>query len=192
MRIIAGKYGRRRLASPRSGIRPTSDRLRETLFNVLGESVVGSIWLDLFAGSGAVGIEALSRGARLVLFNDKSPGAIKLLRLNLERCGVERGYDIFQKDAFTLLNGLRGLRAGFVFLDPPYDFPRHLRLLDKIGDSLRLGPEGIVLLELFKKTQLHLPAAKWQTLNTLRSGDSQMLVLRPQSEEGASGAEHAP
>src|SRR5215472_2496547 len=95
MRIIAGKYRSRRLAAP-AGVqtRPTSDRLRETLFNVLGASVEGSVWLDLFAGSGAVGIEALSRGASMVHFVEHSRRAAELIGANLASLGIEQGFRI--------------------------------------------------------------------------------------------------
>src|SRR5208282_4770950 len=101
MRIIAGMYGSRRLEAPPGwNTRPTSDRLRETLFNVLaprinlmsgGGSSGGAAFLDLYAGSGAVGLEALSRGAAQVTFVERSPGALKVLRRNLERLGIESG-----------------------------------------------------------------------------------------------------
>src|SRR5215472_11812334 len=95
MRVIAGKYRSRRLAAP-AGVqtRPTSDRLRETLFNVLGGSVEFSVWLDLFAGSGAIGIEALSRGARLVHFVETSKPAIHAIRANLAGLGIRQGFAI--------------------------------------------------------------------------------------------------
>src|SRR5271156_4286874 len=104
MRVIAGKYRGRPLQSLRgNGIRPTSDRLRETLFNVLAagnpDALVGTVWLDLFAGTGAVGIEALSRGAGMVYFVESSPRAAELARQNLQKLGVETGFHVLQQDA---------------------------------------------------------------------------------------------
>src|SRR5262249_59582190 len=97
MRIIAGKYRSRRLAAP-AGVqtRPTSDRLRETLFNVLGAAVEGSAWLDLFAGSGAIGIEAVSRGAAMVYFVESSQRAARAIRSNLASLKIDRGFEILE------------------------------------------------------------------------------------------------
>src|SRR5580658_9508514 len=125
MRVIAGKYRGRPLRSLRgTDIRPTSDRLRETLFNVLTagnpEVLEGSVWLDLFAGTGAVGIEALSRGARQVYFVENSAAAAKLIGQNLESLAVARGYRILRDDLSGVLWRLERehVAADIVFLDP--------------------------------------------------------------------------
>jgi 16S rRNA (guanine(966)-N(2))-methyltransferase RsmD len=127
MRVIAGKYRSRTLRSL-SGmdIRPTSDRLRETLFNVLtagnAAALEGSLWLDLFAGTGAVGIEALSRGAKEVHFIENSAKAVSLIRSNLEGLGIANGFKIVQEElprAFWRMERDR-IAADVVFLDPPY------------------------------------------------------------------------
>src|SRR6185437_12041825 len=104
MRVIAGKYRSRRLNAP-EGIetRPTSDRLRETLFNVVAPSVADSVWLDLFAGSGAIGIEALSRGAQAVYFVESVPRAAHTIRQNLASLGVEEGFEVIDREAATAL-----------------------------------------------------------------------------------------
>jgi len=176
MRIISGKYGGRRLAAVRGDVRPTSDRLRETLFNVLPD-VDGSIWLDAFAGSGAVGIEALSRGARHVIFNDRSKDAIRMVKKNLELCGVEEGYVIREQDVFTLLRSLKPPLPDFVFYDPPYDFGRHVKLLEKMRDFGVTTPEMIVILETFKKTTLE-PPKEFETVREVLSGDSRLTFLK--------------
>src|SRR5690348_15778096 len=103
MRVIAGKFRSRPLRSLRGlDIRPTSDRLRETLFNVLTagnpQALEGSVWLDLFAGTGAVGIEALSRGSALVYFVEHSRRAVELIRGNLESLGIRQGFRIIQEE----------------------------------------------------------------------------------------------
>src|ERR1700749_4170373 len=95
MRIISGKYRSRSLdAPPGLATRPTSDRLRETLFNVLAPRIEGAAFLDLYAGSGAVGIEALSRGAKHVEFVERAPAALKVMRANLEKLGLKNGFSI--------------------------------------------------------------------------------------------------
>jgi 16S rRNA (guanine966-N2)-methyltransferase len=127
MRVIAGKFRSRSLRSLRGlDIRPTSDRLRETLFNVLTagnpEALAGAVWLDLFAGTGAVGIEALSRGARMVYFVEKSRSAAAVIEANLKSLGVNTGFEVVQGAATRAISQLegRGVSADFVFLDPPY------------------------------------------------------------------------
>ncbi len=177
MRVIAGLYRGRKLASPPREIRPTGDRLRESLFNHLGETVQGSRWVDLFAGSGAVAIEALSRGASHVLANDSSRAAVRLIERNLRKCGIESGIEVHQLDAFTFLRRPPAFEADFVFLDPPYAFERYRQLLEKIEASGHLAPNGVVLLEVFKKTPLNFLAG-WRLLRTLKAGDSHLLVLK--------------
>jgi len=145
MRIIAGQYRSRTLQAPSGlGTRPTSDRLRETLFNVLAPRIEGAAFLDLYAGSGAVGIEALSRGAASVIFVERAPAALAVLRANLARLDVSEGFRIHPGSAAGWLRRIdsgpepgskpgsapaakRGLKPGLsqafdlVFLDPPYD-----------------------------------------------------------------------
>ena|SRR5438552_2195430 len=127
MRVIAGKFRSRPLHSLRGlDLRPTADRLRETLFNVLTAgnpaAFEGSVWLDLCAGTGAVGIEALSRGASQVYFVEVASAAAKLIQRNLHSLGLETGFDLLREDVVSALAKLeaRGVVADFVFLDPPY------------------------------------------------------------------------
>jgi len=123
MRIIGGTLRGRKLVSLRGrSIRPTTDRVREALFNILGSKPVGATVLDLFAGSGALGIEALSRGARQAVFIDKASSTIQVLRKNTILCGFETRSRIIQWDIVKNLCCLRPYRQAFdlVFLDPPY------------------------------------------------------------------------
>jgi len=127
MRVIAGKYRSRPLRSLRGmDIRPTSDRLRETLFNVLTSgnpaALEGSVWLDLFAGTGAVGIEAISRGARQVCFVESSAAAANVIRQNLQSLGIISGFKLYQEElprAFWRMQR-EHVAADVVFIDPPY------------------------------------------------------------------------
>jgi len=141
MRIIAGQFRSRTLQAPAGlGTRPTSDRLRETLFNVLAPRIQGAAFLDLYAGSGAVGIEALSRGAASVAFVERAPAALAMLRANLARLGVDQGFRIHPVSVGGWLRRSQaapgpgakpsskpaqapGVSEAFdlVFLDPPYD-----------------------------------------------------------------------
>src|SRR5919108_1861334 len=119
MRIISGKFRSRRLkGTPPAGIRPTSDKLRETLFNILGARVEGSTFLDGCAGVGAIGIEAISRGAAFVYFIEQSRKACQMIRENLKSLEIDDGFKILEMD---LVRGLSVLEASFdiAFIDPP-------------------------------------------------------------------------
>src|SRR5437016_2817435 len=121
MRIIAGKFKSRHLkARPPAGIRPTSDKLRETLFNILGARVEGATFLDGCAGVGAIGIEAISRGAALVCFVDQSRKATQAIRENLESLEIEEGFKILEMDIAKALNTLN-TPFDIAFIDPPYE-----------------------------------------------------------------------
>jgi 16S rRNA (guanine966-N2)-methyltransferase len=150
--VISGTYGSRSLGAPRGvATRPTSDRLRETLFNVLAPVIEGAVFADLFAGSGAVGIEALSRGARLVYFVDQAPPAVSAIRANLASLGITAGFRIEASKITTALPRIAAHdRCDIIFLDPPYaaadDYTNTLASLGKAADSL-LAPEGIVVAE---------------------------------------------
>jgi 16S rRNA (guanine966-N2)-methyltransferase len=125
MRVIAGQYRHRNLASlPGVDLRPTSDRLRETLFDVLAAaaSLEGSVWLDLYAGTGAVGIEALSRDARQVYFVESAKKHARLLRQNLASLGISDGFELQEREVAQALPLLESTAVvcDFCFLDPPY------------------------------------------------------------------------
>ncbi len=184
MRIIGGQYRGRRLARVPKHIRPSTDRLREALFNILADSIRGSVWLDLFAGSGAVGLEALSRGARHVIFNDRSSRALRLVRKNLEICQVEEGYEIHQMDAFVLLKKLELPTLDFVFLDPPRDFGRYEKLLTVVSRGAFWQPNTQVILETFKKAKLDFVPEALTLVRKLRVGDNQLIFLRASNRTG--------
>src|SRR5216684_5857301 len=127
MRVIAGIYRSRVLKSLKGlALRPTSDRLRETLFNVLAPSIAGSRFVDLFAGTGAIGIEALSRGAAEVVFIENHALAVTLIRRNLESLGIATGATVLAVDALRGLAMLASRKKqaepgyDYIFLDPPY------------------------------------------------------------------------
>jgi 16S rRNA (guanine966-N2)-methyltransferase len=123
MRVIAGQYRSRVLNAPQGlDTRPTSDRLRETLFNVLAPRIEGAVFLDLYAGSGAVGIEALSRGAREAIFVEQAEPALRVIRANLASLGIRGGYALESRSVSAALHRLAETerQADLVFLDPPY------------------------------------------------------------------------
>ncbi|MEA2263317.1 MAG: rRNA (guanine966-N2)-methyltransferase [Acidobacteriaceae bacterium] len=156
MRVIGGTYRSRRLAAPRGlATRPTSDRLRETLFNVLAPRIEGAVFADLYAGSGAVGIEAISRGASLVYFVDSSPAAVAAIRSNLAALKITSGFQILSSTVSAALRRLtERSRWSIVFLDPPYaagnDYAGTLNGIGHGADSL-LTPDGIVIAEHSRK-----------------------------------------
>lgn len=155
MRVIAGKYRGRPLHSLRGmDIRPTSDRLRETLFNVLTagnpEALTGSVWLDLYAGSGAVGIEALSRGAKEVHFVESSPTAVSAIRKNLQGLGIIEGFKILQEESPRVFWRMERQRvaAEVVFLDPPYRMRgAYSATLRALADSSLIWAMSVVIAE---------------------------------------------
>jgi 16S rRNA (guanine966-N2)-methyltransferase len=159
MRVIGGTYRSRRLAAPRGlATRPTSDRLRETLFNVLTPRIEGAVFADLYAGSGAVGIEAISRGANLVYFVDSAPSAVAAIRSNLAALKITSGFQIVSSTVSAALRGLTERspqeRCSIVFLDPPYaadnDYAGTLSRIGQGADSL-LTADGIVIAEHSRK-----------------------------------------
>jgi 16S rRNA (guanine(966)-N(2))-methyltransferase RsmD len=159
MRVISGKYRSRTLHSLRGmDVRPTSDRLREILFNVLTAgnpaALEGSVWLDLFAGTGAVGIEALSRGAKEVYFVESSAAAADAIRGNLQNLGIESGYSVLQEDmprAFWRMERQR-VAADVVFIDPPYRMTdAYMKTLRALADSSLVWAMSVVIAEHEKK-----------------------------------------
>jgi 16S rRNA (guanine966-N2)-methyltransferase len=171
MRVIAGTLKGRRLAAPTwEGLRPTSDKLRETLFNVLARRVPGARVLDGFAGTGAVGIEALSRGAAHVTFVESDRRALALIRRNLAACGVEAGVTL-AAGPFAATLGRLAADAVFdvIVLDPPYDLPDVASALD--AAARRLAPEGVLVLERASRREPEAPPRLVRTRD-LKSGDS--------------------
>jgi 16S rRNA (guanine966-N2)-methyltransferase len=169
-RIIAGRYGGRRIgAPPGTATRPTSDRVREALFSILGARVAGARVLDLFAGSGALGLEALSRGAAAVTFVERAPPALRALRANLDALGADA--DVVRADALKWLSAASaGARQyDLVFLDPPY------RQAEVLGATLSellpavLGRGGLVVSESDRRAPLELTIP---TTDERRYGDT--------------------
>ncbi len=174
MRIIAGSLKGRRLSSPSwNGLRPTSDRLRETIFNILAPRIGGAHVLDGYAGTGALGIEALSRGATRVVFIDRDRRAGALIEENLARCGIAEGYAIIREDTLRALDTLRGQAAShpfdIVLLDPPYDEPSE-PVIAAAGDVL--AKDGIVVLEHTRKRRAPEAAGRLVRSREVTSGDS--------------------
>lgn len=179
MRIIAGKYRGRNLKSPPSlQVRPTSDRLRETLFNVIAPRIEGARFLDLCAGSGAVGLEALSRGAIHVTFVDRSRKMCALIESNLDLTRVpEEETEVIQSEAgdFVRHAVARHPAWDIVFFDPPYDND-YLRTLDVFGvnTATLLSQTGLLVAEHHHKNHLPETIGELTRIRVLKQGDSSL------------------
>lgn len=182
MRVIGGQFGSRPLASLRGlRLRPTTDRLRETLFNILGVSVEGALFVDVYAGTGAVGIEALSRGARLAIFIESHAAAAKLIRKNLDSLGIRQGAEILRIDALRGLQSLsaRKFQADFVFLDPPYaDKQEHERALDFLDSGEILRPGGHLIVEHTRRQRSPTKFARLVHTRVVEQGDAALSFYR--------------
>jgi 16S rRNA (guanine966-N2)-methyltransferase len=166
MRVIAGELKGRRLKTPTwEGLRPTSDKLRETLFNVVASRVAGARVLDYYAGTGAIGIEALSRGASHVTFVDSDARASKLIDENLRHCGV--------RDRYVIIRTPQSMPAGSIdlaVLDPPYDAPDLMAAI-AAADPL-IAPGGMLVLEHARRRPAPEQAGRLRLSRDLASGDS--------------------
>jgi len=174
LRVIAGRYKGRRLRAPTwQGLRPTSDKLRETLFNILAPRIDGARVLDGFAGTGAIGIEALSRGAGHVTFAEKDPRAVALIETNLAACGIAADYNIRRGD---VLASLRSPGAAFdlILLDPPYDLHPVSPTLEAAAACLSAG--GLIVLERATRREPDVPATIAR-VRDVKSGDSTLTFL---------------
>jgi 16S rRNA (guanine966-N2)-methyltransferase len=176
MRVIAGSFRSRTLQAPAGlATRPTSDRLRETLFNVLAPRIEGARFLDLYAGSGAVGIEALSRGGAEVVFVERAAAAIKVLRTNLDRLKVTEGFRIDTGSAGGFLRKGAGRQFDLVFLDPPYDAAEeYTTALGLLGGSARglLAGGASVIAEHRRKERLEDEYGGLRRTRLLEQGDA--------------------
>ena len=191
MRIIAGEFKGRRLDAPDwTGLRPTSDKLRETLFNILGPSIRGARVLDGYAGTGAVGIEALSRGAAHVTFVETDPRAVRLIAANLERCGIKSRHAIIP--AWFAGADRRVGEAPFdvLFLDPPYGATELAHAL-AAAEPLA-GEATLVVIEHAKRDPAPDQCGALTRTRVVTSGDSALAFYRraasaggPQSTTGA-------
>jgi 16S rRNA (guanine966-N2)-methyltransferase len=180
--VIAGQFRSRRLKGPGAlKIRPTSDRLRETLFNVLGSTVKDSLFFDLYAGTGAIGIEAISRGAREVIFVESHPKTAQLIRANLATLQVRAEAEIIEAPVEKGLEKLaaRHLLADFVFLDPPYNAAdEYTQTLEFLDASHLLAPEGIVIVEHRRKVELPEYFTRLERTRLLEQGDAALSFYR--------------
>lgn len=185
MRVIAGSARGRRLKSVDSlGVRPTTDRLKESLFSTLGEGIRGKRVLDLFAGSGGLGIEALSRGAASATFVESSPAAVAMIKANLAATGLKDRAEVVRQKAETFSHGPSrsgpGEQFEVVFADPPYEVGIPAVALEALATSGRLAPGAMVVVEVSSRLEDLNPPAGYRLLEARRYGDSKLLYLEPE------------
>lgn len=192
MRIVAGQFRGRPLVAPEGAhTRPTSDRVREAVFNILEHGIAGFSFagirvLDLFAGTGALGLEALSRGAAFCLFVEEDAAARALIRRNIESLGATGTTKVFRRDATSL--GPSGNRGGFglVFLDPPYERGLAQRALASAAQGGWLAPEAVAVVEESRRATVALPPG-FQALEQRTWGDTQAVLARFNASGRAAG-----
>ena len=184
MRIISGISKGRRLATPKSqAIRPTSDRVKESIFNILGEVVEGKVVLDLFAGTGNLGIEALSRGAKKVLFVEKGRQAIRLIQKNLSQLGMRERSEIIPKDVNRAIGILkqRGETFDLILMDPPYEKGLIQRTLKKLNSQKIYHEDSILVIEHDRREPLPGIVDGWNLIRQRGIGDTLISFLTPRS-----------
>lgn len=179
MRIISGKYRHRNIIYPDDAahIRPTKDRIREAIFSSLGD-ITNTTALDLYAGSGAMGIESISRGSTKVVFVDKSPIAIKTIKSNLSILKVDEEYRILFKDDKSALLELKNSDYKFdlVYLDPPYKEGQYIEIIDLLEQYDLLNENAILVLE--SNYIINIDSGKYKKFKQYKYGDIYVIILR--------------
>jgi 16S rRNA (guanine966-N2)-methyltransferase len=182
MRIISGQNRGQRIQTLKGmQLRPTSDQMRETLFDVLGPGVQGSTFLDAYAGSGAVGLEALSRGANEVVFVEYHRAAIGLIRRNLAALKMEDGFYLMNTRVLTAIDRLdeEGSIFDFIFLDPPYSETREYhQVLRQLGRSRLLTTVSLVIAEHSRHFILEEKYNRLERTRSIRHGDAELTFYR--------------
>lgn len=185
MRIISGKYGGRQISmDDKAPVRPTSDKARGALFSSIAALIPGGSFLDICAGSGAVGLEALSRGALHVTSIEQSPRAVELIRVNAENLGVDSAdFEILPGDFRAILPTLSGRRFAVIFADPPYGQRLLQSALEQVSRYALLADEGIMVLEHFAREKLPSQCFDLEQFKVRKYGQTLMSFYR-KGEQG--------
>jgi 16S rRNA (guanine(966)-N(2))-methyltransferase RsmD len=181
MRVIAGDLKSRVIKTPKGEkVRPTSDRVRESVFSVVGECVVDSCALDLFAGAGSLGIEAISRGASHVTFVESSPDVAKVLEYNTSQLKIEDRATVREGDVFKVLKGLstRRARFGIVFMDPPYSKDLAHKGMEALSSSAVVADGGLVVVQHGKRDPLDEDYGELVLVRVLEFGETRVSIYR--------------
>ncbi len=188
MRVIAGKYkGRALITLSDNSVRPTTDRVKESVFNLIRGEFEGKAVLDLFAGSGALGIEFLSRGASEAVFVDKSPDAIKIIKQNLSKIGADG--EVYNADYSTALSkfAAAGRKFGAIALDPPYEEGLEAEILRKIALKDILEDDGVIVLERLKENDSYIIPEPLALCDTRTYGSTGIDILRKKTKAAVTG-----
>lgn len=178
MRVIAGSAkGRTLVAVPGTGTRPISDRVKESLFNILGQAVIDSTFLDLFAGTGSVGIEALSRGAGNAVFVERNRRAVDVIHRNLRTTGLSDSAEVLQTDVFTYLREPREQRFDFVYVAPPQYKGLWLDTLHALDKASWLAPDGEIIVQIFPKELVPVELSTLCVIDERKYGSTLLLFL---------------
>lgn len=168
MRVISGKYRGRSLKGPKhAGVRPTADRVKESLFNIIGAGIQGAAFLDLFAGTGGIGIEAISRGATNVVFADQNPLSVKLIYQNLTILQPDEQVRVLHLSFDHVIDQLakENIHFDFVFLDPPFEGGILIQAIEKIIENNLLKEDGTIIAEHPRKLLLNISGLEGETRN---------------------------
>ena len=182
MRIISGTLKGRKLVTPKGlSLRPTSDRVKESMFNILGGGIEGKVILDLFAGTGNLGIEALSRGAKRVLFVEKDREAFKLIQRNLLACQMGDRSEILPKEVDRALRVLKekGERFDLIFMDPPYEKGLIQKTIELLCTERIYHDDSILVIEHNRREPLHDISDSWNLTRQRKIGETLISFLRP-------------
>ena len=181
MRVIAGSAKKRVLTVPRGWTgRPTADRVKEALFSILGDRVMDSSFLDIFAGIGNVGIEALSRGAVKCVFIEQEPKAVQAIKKNLALTGFQDRCRIVKNKALEGINKLSARKEQFsiIFLDPPYGFGHEVMIIEKLAEEALLLPGGVVISESSKREEIPIVIGGFVMTRQERYGDTMLSFFK--------------
>lgn len=184
MRIISGTSRGRRLTAPRGKIlRPTSDRVKESIFNILGKEVEGKVVLDLFAGTGNLGIEALSRGAARATFVERAREALRAIQRNLLQCGFTDRAEVIPKEVERAITLLESRRESFdlILMDPPYESGWIERTLNKLNRHRIFHEGSMLVIEHGRREPLPNTTADWTILKQRTMGDTIITILQANS-----------
>ncbi len=185
MRIISGMSKGRKLVTPKSlSLRPTSDRVKESIFNILSEEIEGGVVLDLFAGTGNLGIEALSRGAKNVIFVEKGRHALGLIQRNLAQLGLEERSEVLPIDAIRAIGILkqRGKTFDVIFMDPPYEKGLVEKTLVKLRSHQIYDKDSILVVEHHRRELLPPIIHGWNLIRRREMGETVVSFLTPQED----------
>lgn len=189
LRVIAGKAKGRRLRSvPGDTTRPVTDRVKEALFNILAGDVVDSRWWDLFAGTGAIGIEALSRGAAFVRFTDSNRAPIETIRANLAHCGFTKQSEVRRGDAFTFLSRGADAQFEYIYIAPPQYREMWEKALELVDEDLNwLSEDGSVIVQIDPKEYRKMTLEQLEEVEQRKYGSTLLVFYERKSSERSDG-----